>query len=138
MEVFLQLRLQVPFDHGLGDAVRDSGDLKRSDFPIVFRYFHPTVWLGLISACYEIVPDRFQNIGHTCGFDILKTLAIDARCTPISLGYTVRFLKGLPLRHMHEESPEAMRLIRLRLSINASSQLLQIIECLYHFTPASP
>src|ERR1017187_700956 len=62
MEVFLQLRLQVPLDHCLGDAVRDSGDLKRSDFPIVFRYFHPTVWLGLISACYEIVPDRFQNI----------------------------------------------------------------------------
>src|ERR1035438_7715800 len=26
MEVFLQLRLQVPFDHGLGDTVRNSGN----------------------------------------------------------------------------------------------------------------
>ena len=127
-------QLQCPLHH----AIADTRDLERSDFPVLFRYLDPPVRLGLISACYQIVPDRFQEVGHTGGFDVLKTLAINPRCTPISLGNTLRFLKGLPLRYMYEEPPETMRLIRLRLSIDASSQILQIIECLYHLTPASP
>jgi hypothetical protein len=122
----------------LHHAVADTRDLERSDFSVLFWYFDPPVRLRFISACYQIVPNRVQEVGHTSGIDVLKTLAVDARCAPISLGNTLRFLKGVPLRHMHEEPPETMRLIRLRLSIDASSQILQIIECLYHLTPASP
>jgi hypothetical protein len=122
----------------LHHAIADTRDLKRSDFPVVFQYFHPAVRLGLVSACYEIFPDRFQKAGYARSFDGPKILAVDARGALVSLGDTVSLLKGLHLRHVHEDPPEAMRLIRLRLSIDASPQLLQIIRCLCHLTPASP
>ena len=48
------------------------------------------------------------------------------RGSTVSFGNPVRFLEGLPLRHLHEEPPEAMRFLRLRLPINASPQFLQI------------
>ena len=50
----------------------------------------------------------------------------------------VSFLKGLRLGDMHEDSPEAMRLVRLRLSIDPPPQFLQTDGCLCHLTPASP
>src|SRR5438876_732349 len=44
----------------------------------------------------------------------------------------------LRLGDVHEDSPETMRLIRLRLSIDPPPQFLQTDGCLSHLTPASP
>src|SRR5439155_21474601 len=43
----------------------------------------------------------------------------------------------LDARNMHEQTPEAMRLSRLRPSTDPPSQSLQLAGCLCHLTPAS-
>ena len=47
-------------------------------------------------------------------------------------------VEGFDLRDVHEEPPEAMRLIRLRLSIDPPPQFLQTDGRFCHFTPALP
>ena len=68
----------------------------------------------------------------------LETLAVDARGTAVSFSDTISLLKGLGLRDVHEQTPEAMRRFRLRLSIDPPSQFLQIAGRLCHLAPASP
>src|ERR1019366_8594913 len=70
-------------------------------------------------------------------FDALKRLAIDAGRAAVPLGSTVSLFEGLGLRDMYEETPEAMRPIRLRLSIDPSPQILQTDGWFCHLTPAS-
>ena len=44
-----------------------------------------------------------------------QRLAIDAGCAFVPRGCTISPFEGIHLRDMYEETPEAMRLIRLRL-----------------------
>src|ERR1017187_10145616 len=89
------------------------------------------------SPCFQVFPYCRKKGGSPGLFDVHKRLAIDAGCASIPLGRTVSLFEGLDLRDMHEETPEAMQLIRLRLPIYPSPQILQIDRWFYHFTPAS-
>jgi len=77
-----------------------------------------------------------RNAGRR--FDVLELQAIDPGGTAVALRYTVSLFEGLYLRDVHEEPPEAMRLVRLRLSIDPPPQFLQPDGRFCHFTPASP
>jgi hypothetical protein len=102
--------------------------LKRSDFAVSLRDIHTTIRLGFVSACYKVFPYGRKKGRSSLGFDVLKTLAIDTPGSSVSLGITLGLFEGFHLRNVHEEFPEAMRLIRLRLSIDPSSQILQMDE----------
>ncbi len=79
-----------------------------------------------------------QKSGAPGFLDVRKCLAINTGCASVPFGYAVSLFEGLHLRGMHEQTPEAMRLVRLRLPIYPPPQILQIDRCLCHFTPASP
>src|SRR3954471_21749250 len=134
LEDGFQDQLQCTLHH----AVADTRNLKRSNFALPLRNLHPAVRPGLIPACEEVFPYAPKEVGESVSLDIRKTLPIDARSTPVSLGDTISLLQGLDFRNVHEQTPEAMRLVRLRLSIDPPPQLLQTDGCLCHLTPASP
>jgi hypothetical protein len=92
----------------------------------------------LIPACDKVFPHRRKERRPPHRFDVLKLLAIDPGSTAVALCDAISLLKRLGVRDMHEQTPEAMRLIRLRLSIDPPPQLLQIDGRFYHFAPASP
>jgi hypothetical protein len=112
--------------------------LKRSDFTVALRDLHPAVRHGFIPACNEVFPHRRKKHRSSRRFDVLKLLAIDPGSTTVTLRDTVSLFEGLDLRDMHEQTPETMRLVRLRLSIDPPPQFLQIAGRFCHFTPASP
>jgi hypothetical protein len=112
--------------------------LKYSNFAFALRDLHPAVRDRLIPACDEVFPHRRKKRLPARGLDVRKTPAIDARSTAVSLRDTISLFEGLDFRDMHEQTPETMRLIRLRLSIDPPSQFLQIDGRFCHFTPASP
>ena len=122
----------------LHHAVADARNLKRSDFAISLRDFYPAVRHGLVPACDEVFPHRRKKRWPPCRLDVLELQAIDPGSTAVVLRYTVGLFEGLHLRDMHEEPPEAMRLIGLRLSIDPPPQFLQTDGRFCHFTPASP
>src|SRR5439155_16969013 len=121
----------------LHHAVADTRDLKRSEFAIALRDLHRAVRHGLVPACDKVFSHRRKKRSPSRGFNVRETLAVDARGTAVSLRDTIGLLKGLDVRNMHEQTPEAMRLFRLRLSIDPPSQFLQVAGCFCHFTPAS-
>src|SRR6266581_5997551 len=127
-------QLQCPLHH----AIADAGDLERAEFAVSFWDIYPAVRLGFVPACYQFFPHGCEKLGQPCSLDVLKRLAINARGSAVALGRAVSFLKGLRLGDMHEDSSEAMRLVRLRLSIDPPPQFLQTDGCLCHLTPASP
>ena len=118
-------------------TVADARDLKRAEFALPFRYLYPAIRLGFILACFQVFPYCRQKAGSPRLFDALKRLAIDAGRAAVPLGSTVSLFEGLGLRDMYEETPEAMRPIRLRLSIDPSPQILQADGWFCHLTPAS-
>src|ERR1700692_110152 len=122
----------------LHHAVADAWNLKRSDFAISLRDLYSAVRHGFVPVCDEGFPHRRKKRRPPRGLDVREFLAIDPSGTAVALCYTVGLFEGLDLRHVHEEPPEAMRFVRLRLSIYPPPQFLQIDGCFCHFTPASP
>src|SRR5450432_2154408 len=122
----------------LHHAVADARNLKRSDFAISLRDLHPAVRHGLVSACDEVLPHGRKKRRPPRRLEVRELLAIDPGGTAVALRYPVSLFEGLDLRDVHEEPPEAMRLIRLRLSINPPPQFLQTDGRFGHFTPALP
>jgi len=118
-------------------AIANARNLKRPDFAVPLRDILPAIRFGFVSIRYQVFPYGRKKGGSPLSLDVLETLAIDAWGASILFGITVGLFEGLRLCNMHEEPPEAMRRFRLRLSINPSSQILQIDGCFYHFTPAS-
>src|SRR2546422_4564375 len=143
--ISVRVRAKVRLEDGFEDqlqcslhhAVADTRDLKRSKFSIALRDLHRAVLHGLVPACDKVFSHRRKKRSPSRGFNVRETLAVDARGTAVSLRDTIGLLKGLDVRNMHEQTPEAMRLFRLRLSIDPPSQFLQIAGCLCHLTPAS-
>src|SRR6266851_3058556 len=137
-----KIRLEDSFQgqlHGaLHYAVADARNLKRSDFAISLRDLYPAVRHGLIPVCDEVLPHRRKKRRPPRRLDVREFLAIDTGGTAVALRNTVSLFEGLDLRHVYEEPPETMRLVRLRLSINPPPQLLQTDGRFCHFTPASP
>src|SRR6266545_1037399 len=137
-----KIRLEDSFQDqlhcALHHAVADARNLKRSDFAICLRDFYPAVRHGLIPVCDEVFPHRRKKRRPPRRLDVREFLAIDPSGAAVALRYTVGLFEGLDLRHVHEEPPEAMRLVRLRLSTNPPPQLLQTDGRFCHFTPASP
>src|ERR1700676_160775 len=137
-----KIRLENSFQDqlhcSLHHAVADARNLKRSDFAISLRDLYPAVRHGLIPVCNEVLPQRRKIRRPPCRFDVREFLAIYPSGAAVALRYTVGLFEGLNLRHVHEEPPEAMRLVRLRLSINPPPQFLQTDGRFCHFTPASP
>src|ERR1019366_5768789 len=137
-----KIRLEDSFQDqlhcALHHAVADTRNLQRSEFAFSLRDLHPAVRHGFVPACDEVFPHRRKKRRPPRGLDVLEFLAIDPGGTTVALGYTVGLFEGLDLRDVHEKPPEAMRLIRLRLSINPPPQFLQTNGCFGHFTPASP
>src|SRR4051794_11576394 len=100
-KVRLEDRFQDQLQGALHHAVADTGNLKRSNFAIPLRDLHPAVRPRLIPACKEVFPYSPQEVGESVSLDVRKTLLIDARSTPVSLGYTISLLEGLDFRDMH-------------------------------------
>ena len=111
----------------LHDAIADARNLERANFSVVLRDVDLSVRLRFIPACEEIFSYLRQKCGQACRLNIVKALAIDAGGTPISLGDTIGLQERLRLTNMHEDSSEAMRLIRLRLSIYSPSSSCRLI-----------
>src|ERR1017187_1236822 len=134
LEDGFQDQLHCPLHH----AVADAGNLKCSDFAISLRDFYPPVRHGFVPVCDEVFPHRRKKRRPPRRLDVREFLPIDPSGTAVALRDTVGLFEGLDLRDVHEEPPEAMRLVRLRLSIYPPPQFLQTDGCFCHFTPASP
>src|ERR1017187_1675171 len=137
-EIRLEDSFQDQLHRALHHAVADARNLKRSDFAISLRDLHPAVRHGLVPVCDEVFPYRRKKRRPPRRLDVREFLASDSSGTAVALRYTVGLFEGLDLRDVYEEPPEAMRLVRLRLSINPPPQILQTDGRFCHFTPASP
>src|ERR1700681_2818051 len=137
-----KIRLEDSFQNqlhcALHHAVADTRNLKRSEFALSLRDLHPAVRPGLIPACDEVFPHCRKKRRSPRRLDVLEFLAIDPGGTAVALRYTVSLFEGLNFRDVHEQTPETMSLVRLRLSIDPPPQFLQTDGRFCHFTPASP
>ena len=109
-------------------APRDRGCKESEAFelcPVPFGMSTRRFGMGLYLPVSRSSRTAARKPASPDGFDVLKSLAIDASGTTVPLGYTVGLFEGLLPCHMHEDAPEAMCLFRLRLPIYPSSQLLQ-------------
>ena len=93
--------------------------------------------MGLIPACLEFVPQTREKLGQARCLNVGKGLSVDAGGTVVPLGLTIGLQEGLGLGNVHKETPEAMRLVRLRLPVYPPPQFLQTNGRLCHLTPAS-
>ncbi|MCA1853508.1 MAG: hypothetical protein LC647_14275, partial [Beggiatoa sp.] len=94
--------------------------MKYPDFSVLLRDIYPAVRLGFIPASEKVVSYLRKERVETLRLDVLKRLTIETGSTSVPLGDAIGLLEGFHLRNMHEDAPEAMRLIRLRLSIYPS------------------
>src|SRR5438445_9447010 len=84
MEVFLQLRLQVPFDHGLGDAVRNSGN---SQLPLPAPSLvdlHSPHGRWKVAAGRHSIPELVE-IAFQLHVKLLDRLIVHTGCSPVRL-----------------------------------------------------
>jgi hypothetical protein len=116
-KVSLKDGFEDQLQRALHDTVADTRNLKRSDFAIALRYIHPTIGHGFVPACDEVFPYDLKSGGSPGLFYVCKCLAIDAGRASFSFSRAVSLFEGLDLRNMHDETPEAMRFVRLRLPI---------------------
>src|ERR1017187_2324851 len=126
-EIRLEDSFQDQLHRALHHAVADARNLKRSDFAISLRDLPPAVRHGFVPVCDEVFPHRRKKRRPPRRLDVREFLAIDSSGAAVALRYTVGLFEGLDLRDVYEEPPEAMRLVRLRLSIWA---LLSFHPCL--------
>jgi hypothetical protein len=110
-KIRLEDRFQDQLHCALHHTVADARNLKRSEFAVSLRDLHPAVRHGLVPACDEVFPHRCQKRWPPRRLDVLELQAIDPGGTAVVLRDTVGLFEGLDFRDMHEEPPEAMRLV---------------------------
>src|SRR5215467_15712478 len=134
---------RISFNAPCTTRSRIQGICSVRNLPLPFGIFTGRFGMGSYLPVTRSSKHRRKKRSPSRGFNVRETLAVDAGGTAVSFRDTIGLLKGLNVRNMHEQTPEAMRLFRLRLSINPPSQFLQIAECLCHrrvgpgnFTPS--
>src|ERR1039457_4572483 len=90
MEVFLQLRLQVPFDHGLGDTVRNSGN---SQLPLpapALVDLHSLHGRWKVAAGRHPIPELVEIV-FQIPVKLLDRLIVHTGSSPVRLYPFIRF-----------------------------------------------
>src|ERR671918_1376254 len=133
----VRVRAEIRLEDGFKDkpqrplhhAITDARNLKRADFSVLLRNVYPAVRLRLVPARKKVVSYLRKERVETRRLDGFKRLPLQTGGAPVPLSDAIGLLQGFSLRDMHEDTPKAMRLIRLRLSIDPSPQLLQTDGC---------
>src|SRR6516225_5132162 len=90
MEVFLQFRLQIGFDHRLRDSVRDRWNTSRpSSDPSSLGDLHALHWWRKVAARRHAIPELVEIV-FQISLKLLNRLIIDTSCSPVRFHPFVR------------------------------------------------
>jgi hypothetical protein len=90
----------------LHHAISDAGHRERALTTIGLGYPHAQQGLGLIRLRLQLLLQSFQPLAWTRRFDVLETLAIYPRRTPIAAAAPVGFGENIVTEHLVPQAVE--------------------------------
>src|SRR5271156_5173624 len=111
VELWFYQRFQMPFDHHLGNAIRDRGNSQRARLAIALRYVDPPHRRRKVAAGRQTIP-KFIEVALTISLKVRNRLPVYASRPLVSSDLLIGF-PHLPFRNVvrlcpiHEDPPVA-------------------------------